>query len=54
MSRRRRLNLQLNLNSTFLAATGKGEISERMKIPGNTWQTVWAAARAIPAMKQVG
>lgn len=31
---------------------GKGEISERMKIPGNTWQTVWASARPIPAKKQ--
>uniref|UniRef100_A0A182P0I2 Rab3 GTPase-activating protein catalytic subunit n=1 Tax=Anopheles epiroticus TaxID=199890 RepID=A0A182P0I2_9DIPT len=30
----------------------KGHLSARMLIPGNTWQTVWEGARAIPARRQ--
>uniref|UniRef100_A0A8D8F6G2 Rab3 GTPase-activating protein catalytic subunit n=1 Tax=Culex pipiens TaxID=7175 RepID=A0A8D8F6G2_CULPI len=30
----------------------KGHLSSRMLIPGNTWQTVWENARAIPARRQ--
>lgn len=30
----------------------KGQLSERMKIPGNTWQTVWSSAKAVPARRQ--
>lgn len=30
----------------------KGHLSERMKIPGNTWQTVWSSAKAVPARRQ--
>ncbi|XP_050079145.1 rab3 GTPase-activating protein catalytic subunit-like [Anopheles maculipalpis] len=30
----------------------KGHLSARMLIPGNTWQTVWEGARAVPARRQ--
>ncbi|XP_055643402.1 rab3 GTPase-activating protein catalytic subunit [Toxorhynchites rutilus septentrionalis] len=30
----------------------KGHLSSRMMIPGNTWQTVWENARAVPARRQ--
>ena len=30
----------------------KGHLSERMMIPGNTWQTVWNSARPVPARRQ--
>jgi Rab3 GTPase-activating protein catalytic subunit len=30
----------------------KGQLSDRMKIPGNTWQTVWSSAKAVPARRQ--
>uniref|UniRef100_A0A182NLL9 Rab3 GTPase-activating protein catalytic subunit n=1 Tax=Anopheles dirus TaxID=7168 RepID=A0A182NLL9_9DIPT len=30
----------------------KGQLSARMLIPGNTWQTVWEGARAVPARRQ--
>lgn len=29
-----------------------GHLSERMNIPGNTWQTVWSSAKAVPARRQ--
>lgn len=29
-----------------------GELSDRMKIPGNTWQTNWNSAKAVPARRQ--
>jgi Rab3 GTPase-activating protein catalytic subunit len=29
-----------------------GELSDRMKIPGNTWQNVWKSAKAVPARRQ--
>lgn len=31
----------------------KGRLSSRMLIPGNTWQTVWTAAKPVPARRQV-
>lgn len=31
----------------------KGRLSSRMLIPGNTWQTVWIAAKPVPARRQV-
>ncbi|XP_053672448.1 rab3 GTPase-activating protein catalytic subunit-like [Anopheles nili] len=30
----------------------RGHLSARMLIPGNTWQTVWESARAVPARRQ--
>lgn len=30
----------------------KGHLSDRMMIPGNTWQTVWSSAKAVPARRQ--
>lgn len=30
----------------------KGHLSDRMKIPGNTWQTVWNSAKPVPAKRQ--
>lgn len=30
----------------------KGHLSERMQIPGNTWQVTWDQARPIPAHRQ--
>lgn len=30
----------------------KGHLSDRMLIPGNTWQTVWHSAKAVPARRQ--
>uniref|UniRef100_A0AAG5DGE6 Rab3 GTPase-activating protein catalytic subunit n=2 Tax=Anopheles atroparvus TaxID=41427 RepID=A0AAG5DGE6_ANOAO len=30
----------------------RGHLSSRMLIPGNTWQTVWESARAVPARRQ--
>lgn len=30
----------------------KGHLSERMNIPGNTWQTVWLSSKAVPARRQ--
>jgi Rab3 GTPase-activating protein catalytic subunit len=30
----------------------KGHLSERMMIPGNTWQTIWKAAKPVPARRQ--
>ncbi|XP_014259581.1 rab3 GTPase-activating protein catalytic subunit [Cimex lectularius] len=30
----------------------KGQLSARMKLPGNTWLEVWASARGIPANRQ--
>lgn len=30
----------------------KGHLSDRMMIPGNTWQTVWASAKPVPARRQ--
>lgn len=30
----------------------KGRLSERMNIPGNTWQTVWSSAKPVPARRQ--
>nr|XP_014095942.1 rab3 GTPase-activating protein catalytic subunit isoform X5 [Bactrocera oleae] len=31
---------------------GVGQLSVRMRIPGNTWQTVWKQAQPVPATKQ--
>lgn len=31
---------------------GKGTLSSRMLIPGNTWQQVWQTAKAVPARRQ--
>lgn len=31
----------------------KGHLSPRMLIPGNTWQTVWAASKPVAARRQV-
>ena len=30
----------------------KGHLSDRMMIPGNTWQTVWSSAKPVPARRQ--
>lgn len=30
----------------------KGHLSDRMMIPGNTWQTVWKSAKPVPARRQ--
>lgn len=30
----------------------KGRLSSRMRIPGNTWQIVWEAAKPVPARRQ--
>lgn len=30
----------------------KGHLSDRMMIPGNTWQTVWKSAKPVPAVRQ--
>lgn len=30
----------------------KGHLSDRMLIPGNTWQTVWSSAKPVPARRQ--
>lgn len=30
----------------------KGRLSQRMLIPGNTWQTVWKTAKPVPARRQ--
>lgn len=30
----------------------KGQLSDRMMIPGNTWQTVWTSAKPVPARRQ--
>lgn len=30
----------------------KGHLSERMMLPGNTWQVTWEQARAVPAHRQ--
>ncbi|KAL7043958.1 hypothetical protein ACKWTF_001718 [Chironomus riparius] len=30
----------------------KGHLSDRMMIPGNTWQTVWQTAKPVPARRQ--
>jgi Rab3 GTPase-activating protein catalytic subunit len=30
----------------------KGNLSDRMMIPGNTWQTVWNSAKPVPARRQ--
>lgn len=30
----------------------KGHLSDRMMIPGNTWQTVWNSAKPVPARRQ--
>ena len=29
-----------------------GELSERMRIPGNMWMEIWSAARSVPARRQ--
>ncbi|XP_055371796.1 rab3 GTPase-activating protein catalytic subunit [Condylostylus longicornis] len=29
-----------------------GQLSQRMQIPGNTWQTVWKQAKPVPARRQ--
>lgn len=34
-------------------AQKKGRLSSRMLIPGNTWQTVWEAAKPVSARRQV-
>lgn len=31
---------------------GKGLLSERMKLPGNLWQTMWNTAKSVPARRQ--
>lgn len=30
----------------------KGHLSDRMMIPGNTWQTVWNSAKPVPSRRQ--
>lgn len=40
-------------NSTETDPTGRaGQLSERMKIEGNTWISTWNSAKAVPARRQ--
>lgn len=32
--------------------SSSGQLSQRMKIPGNMWSEVWQGARAVPAHRQ--
>lgn len=34
------------------AAVQRGELSARMKIPGNMWAEAWETARCVPARRQ--
>ena len=36
----------------FLSTLSLGELSERMKLPGNLWRENWESARPIPASQQ--
>lgn len=39
--------------SSILLDNRKGQLSTRMLLPGNTWQTVWETAKPVPARRQV-